>query len=124
MVEIDDQALTVYTRKNFKKKERKENFNHNKKKEKKPKNTKRGISNVQCYTCDEKGHLERDCPVHKRRHHAHIVEDDEPTSKRLKQEKNDLDEEYVLISALTGIISHGSNGWLVGNGACKHTMGY
>ena len=42
----DDQALAVYTRKNFKKKEKKENFHHNKKKDKKPKKTKRDISNV------------------------------------------------------------------------------
>ena len=43
---IDDQDLAVYTRKNFKKKEKKEKFHHNKKKDKKPKNTKRDISNV------------------------------------------------------------------------------
>ena len=42
---IDDQALIVYTRKNFKKKEKKENFHHNKK-DKKPKKTKIDISNV------------------------------------------------------------------------------
>ena len=54
----DDQALAVYTKKNFKKKEKKEKFHHNKKKEKKLK-TKRDISNVRCYTCDEKGHLVR-----------------------------------------------------------------
>ena len=59
----DDQALTVYTGKNFKKKDKKENFHHNNKKDKKPKNTKRDISNVQCYTCDEKGNLARDCPI-------------------------------------------------------------
>ena len=60
MVAIDNQALAVYTRKNFKKKD---NFHHNKKKDKKPKNTKRDILNVRCYTCDEKGHLEIDCPI-------------------------------------------------------------
>ena len=52
-----DKALTVHTRKNFKKKE---NFHHNNKKYKKPKNTKRDTSNVRCYTCDEKGHFARD----------------------------------------------------------------
>ena len=36
------------------------------------KNGKRDISNVRCYTCDEKGHLERDCPIKKSRHHANI----------------------------------------------------
>ena len=58
MVETNDQALVVYTRKNFKnkekkenfhqnkKKEKKDNFHHNKKKENKSKNTKRDLSNV------------------------------------------------------------------------------
>ena len=41
-----DRALTVYTRKNFKKKENKENFHHNKKKDKKPKKTKIDTSNI------------------------------------------------------------------------------
>ena len=72
MGETDDQALVVYTKKNFKKKEKKENFHHNQKKDKKPKKSKRDLSNVRCYTCDEKGHLVRDCPIQKRRHHGHI----------------------------------------------------
>ena len=82
----EDQALVVYTRKNFKK-EKKENFHHNKKKDKKLKKTKRDLSNVRCYTCDEKGHFAIDCPKNKdsfkkkKRHHAHIVEDDKPTNK-------------------------------------------
>ena len=84
MGENEDKALTVHTRKNFKKKQKKENFHHNKMKDKKAKKTKRDISNVRGYTCDEKGHLARDCPIQKRRHHAHIVEDDEPTNKRFK----------------------------------------
>ena len=72
----DDQALVVYTRNNFNNNDKKGNFHHNKNKYKKPKNTKRDISNVQCYTCDEKGHLERDCAIKKRRHHAHVSKDD------------------------------------------------
>ena len=94
----NDQALTAYTRKNFKKKEK---FHHNKKKDKKQKNSKRDPSNIRCYTCDEKGDFARDCPIQKKRHHAHIFEDDEPTNKRFKQEKDDWDEEYVLTAALT-----------------------
>ena len=43
----DNQPLTVYTRKNFKKKEKNDKFYHNKKKDKKPNNTKRDTSNVQ-----------------------------------------------------------------------------
>ena len=102
----DDQALAVYTRKNFKKKEK---FYHKKKKDKKQKKTKRYTSNVRCYTCDEKGNFARDCPISKKRHHAHIVEDNEPTNKRFRREKDDSDEEYVLISTLTCTISHGCN---------------
>ena len=86
---IEDQYLTVDTRKKFKKKEKKEKFHHNKKKDNKPKKNKRDVSNVQCYTCDEKGHLERDCPIQKRRHHDHISKDDESTNKRIKREKDD-----------------------------------
>ena len=35
-----------------------------------------------------------------------------------------MDEEYVLISALTDTISHRSNNWIVGSGASKHMTGY
>ena len=84
MGETDDQALIVHTRKNFKNKDKKDKFHHNKKKDKKPKKTKRDTSNVRCYNCDEKGHSARDCPIKKRRHHAHLAEDDEPTNKIFK----------------------------------------
>ena len=61
----------------------------------------------------------RDCPKnkssshkkkgHKKRHHAHAAEDDEPSSKRTRYESEDSSskDEYVLISALTGNITHG-----------------
>ena len=70
----EDQALTVHTGKNYKKKD---NSHHNKNKDKKQNNIKRYPSNVRCYTCDENGHFARDFPIKKKRHHAHIVEDDE-----------------------------------------------
>ena len=78
----ENQSLTVHTRKNLKK-EKKENSHQNKKKEKKQNKTKRDPSNVRFYTCDENGHFARDCPIRKRRHLAHVVEDDEPTNKIL-----------------------------------------
>ena len=53
-----------------------------------------------------KGHFARDYPIRKKRHHAHIVEDNEPTNKRFRREKDDLDEEYVLTSTLTCTISN------------------
>ena len=34
------------------------------------------------------------------------------------------DEEYVLIFALTGNITHGSNDWLIDTGASKHMTGF
>ena len=84
MGETKDQALVVHTRKNYKKKEKKENHHHNKNKEKKLNKTKRDTSNVLFYTCDEKGHFARDCPMRKKRHHYHIFQDDEPTKKRFR----------------------------------------
>ena len=60
----------------------------------------------------------------KKRHHAHIVKDNEPTNKIFKREKDDSDEEYVLILTLNGIISHRSTDWLVDSGAYKHMTRY
>ena len=82
------------------------------------------------YTCDKKGHISKYFPNkgnskkkkgNKRRHHAHAAEDDEPSTKRIKQES---DEEYVLIFALTRTTTHGSNDWLIDSGASKHMMGF
>ena len=61
------QSIIVHTRKNFKKKEKKEKFHHKKKKDKKQKKIKIDPSNVGFYTCDEKGHFARYCPIRKRR---------------------------------------------------------
>ena len=71
----------------------------------------------------------RNCPkiqnkknINKRRHHAHTVEDDEPSKKRSRYESEDSSskDEYVLISALMGNITHGSDDWLIDSGASKH----
>ena len=84
----------------------------------------RYLSKLKCYTCDERGHFARNCPMkkkksYKRRHHAHTTEDDEPPSKRVKQESEDSssDEEYVLVFALMRTVTHGSKDWLIDSGA-------
>ena len=76
------------------------------------------------------GHIARNCPLLKdwirkgknKRHHPNVIEDDEPVQKR--ERKDDSYEEYVLISTLTGTVTHGNGTWLVDSGASKHMTGY
>ena len=70
-----------------------------------------------------------DCPLVKeskqrmmKKHHAHVVEDDEPIRK--KERREDLDDEYVCIAALIGSINYGNDTWLIDSGATKHMTGY
>ena len=57
-----------------------------------------------------------------KRHHANVVEYEEPTQK--KERNNNLDDEYSLISALTCTVTHGNDTWLVNSDASKHMTGY
>ena len=61
-----------------------------------------------------------------RRHHAHAAEDDEPSRERSRyqSEYSSSKDEYVLISALIGNITHGSDDWLINSGAYKHMTGF
>ena len=124
----EDQALTVHSKKGIR-----ENHHHQGKHSHQKNNfVRRDPSKLRCYTCDERGHIARNCPMNKngskkkknskRRHHAHTAEDDDPPRKRVKQESEDSssDEEYVMISALMGIVTHGSKYCLIDSGASKH----
>ena len=122
--EDDNQALKNHANKD---RSKKEDHPHNKpKKFQKNHRPQRDYSSLRCYTCDEKGHLVRDCPQNKRytrtnkkkRDYAHAVEDDEPASKRTRDDSSS-DEQNDLISGLTGIVTHGNHDWLVDSGASK-----
>ena len=118
------QALTVHS-----KKCRRENHHHQGKHSHQKDNfikTNKDTYKLRCYTCDE-----INFPMNKngskmkknskRRHHAHTVEDDDPPRKRVKQESED---EYVMISALTVTITNGSKDWLIDSGDSKHMTGF
>ena len=128
----EDKALIVQSKKG-----RRKNHHHQCKHSHQKYNfVKKDPSKLRCYTCDERGHFARNCPMNKirskkkknskRRHHAHTAEDDDPLRKRVKQESEDSssDEEYVLISALMGIVTHGRKYWLIDSGASKHMTGF
>jgi hypothetical protein len=85
------------------------------------------LSSYQCYHCDKMGHISKNCLARReeyknknnKRHHAHVVEDDEPPTKLTKEEIKD----YVLFSALSGSVSPGEDTWLIDSGAYKHMKG-
>ena len=122
----EDQALTVHSKSHSKTTKRRSH--HFRGKHSHKYNTRKD------YTCDEAGHYARNCPKkqklikrsNKRIHHAHAAEDDEPSKKRSRYESEDSlsEEEFVLIFALTGNITHGSNDWLIDSGASKHMTGF
>ena len=125
MGDDEDQALAAHARKGKNKKK-----SHSCKKFQKTQKTQKGYSNYKCYNFQKMGHIARNCLQVKdqirkgknKRHHAHAAEDDEPVQKKARED--DSSEEYVLISALTGTITHGSDTWLVHSGASKHMTGY
>lgn len=91
---------------------------------------KRDYSTIRCYNCQKVGHIARHCPLvrdqikkgRNKRHHANTTEDEEPIQKR--ERNNDSDDKYILISSLTGTITHVNDTWLVYSGASKHMTGY
>jgi hypothetical protein len=72
------------------------------------------------------GHIARHCPARReeykrknKRHHAHVVEDEEPPAKMLREQIK----HYVLISTLSGLVTPGEDTWLIDSGASKHMIG-
>ena len=57
--------------------------------------------------CHKLSQLQMSGQKRNRRHHAHAAEDDEHDHEKTKEE--DSSEEYVLISSLTGTVTHGSD---------------
>ena len=114
---IEDQALTVHSKSTKRRSHHHRGNSYHK----------NDLSRVICYTCDEARHYANNSPKkpkltkksNKRRHHAHAAEDDEPSKKRTRYESEDSSskDEYVLISALIGNITHGINYWLIDSGA-------
>ena len=84
----EDQALTVHSKKS------RRDYHHSKGKDFKSRKYNKDISKYRCFTCDERGHFTTDClknkirshkkKGNKRRHHAHAIEDDEPSTKRIR----------------------------------------
>jgi hypothetical protein len=72
------------------------------------------------------GHIAKNCldrreEYNKRnkRHHAHIVEDEEPPTKMIKEQIED----YVLISSLSRSGSPSEDTWLIDSGSSKDMIG-
>lgn len=72
----------------------------------------RNNSTIRCFSCKKVGHIARNCPMvrdqikneRNKRHHANVTKDEEPSQK--KERNNNLDDEYSLILALTGMVIH------------------
>jgi hypothetical protein len=53
----------------------------------------------------------------------YIPEENDLVRSKDPEEEND-NEPYILISSLTGTVTHGSDTWLIDSGASKHMTGY
>jgi len=121
--EDEDQALAAHTRKSRGMKE-----SQSPRKPQRSHHRKRDLSQIRCFSCQMMGHMARLCPHTKdqgkkskfKKHHAHAAEDDEPVQRRQEEESED---EYTLISALTGTVTHGSDTCLIDSGASRHMTG-
>ena len=104
----ENQALTVHARKGKNKVE----DCPPRKFQKYQKKRQRDNSTIQCFSCQKVGHIARNCPMvrdqikneRNKRHHANAIGDEELSQK--KEWNNNSDDEYSLISALTGTVTH------------------
>jgi hypothetical protein len=117
----DDQALAIHTKGGrkkpyFQKETHKEphqskKFNHKeshpRRFHKKGQQKERDYSSVQCYHCDKMGYIVKFCPARReeykrkyKRLHAHVVKDEEPPTKMIREQIKD----HVLISTLSGSV--------------------
>jgi hypothetical protein len=124
----ENQAIEAHARKGKRKKEV-----HSRKKSQGSHKTQKfqnDYSNYRCYIFHKMGHIAINFPHSKdqvrkgkyKRHHAHATEDYELDQKRAKEDNSS--KEYVVISSLTRIITHGSNTWLIDSGASNHMTCY
>jgi transposase InsO family protein len=72
------------------------------------------------------GHIAKFCLARReeykrkhKRHHAHVVKDEEPPAKMIREQIKD----HVLISTLSGSVTPGEDTWLIDSGASKHMTG-
>jgi hypothetical protein len=72
------------------------------------------------------GHIAKFCPARReeykrkhKRHHAHVVKDEEPPAKMIREQIKD----HVLIWTLSGSVTPREDTWLIDSGASKHIMG-
>ena len=116
----EDKALIVQSKKG----RRKNHHHHGKHSHQKDNFVKRDPSKLRCYSCDERGHFSRNCPMNKSgsknkknskiRHHAHTAKDDDPPRKKvntLQVMKNmlwsSLSWELSLMEAKIGLLTVG-----------------
>ena len=122
----ENQALTVHARKGKNKVEDRPPKKFQKYQKKKQKIN----PNIRCFSCQKVGHIAKNCALvrdlmnkeRNKRHYANAAEDEGPSQK--KERNDNSDNEYSLISALTGTVTHDNDTWLVDNGASKHITGY
>ena len=104
----ENQALIVHVRKGKNKVE-----DHPPKKfQKYQKKKQMNNSTIRCFNYQKVGHIARNCPLvtnqikneRNKRNHANATEDREPSQK--KERNNNSDDEYSLISALIGTVTH------------------